>query len=150
MSTFCHAQQCFERHLSRCIRQGSALPCISRCLFMHLHQCMPGASVGKPVQSAVLCCPHARVSFVFVIAHSIFERSFWVAPHPLLAFLPLYIHYISVTGARLLSCVGLMAGLPGFASHGSGLIYELAAKSGSSWMSGTLNLCSAMLLLIEQ
>ena len=27
-----------------------------RCLFMHLRQCMRGASVGKPVQSAVFCC----------------------------------------------------------------------------------------------
>ena len=41
-----------------------------------------------------------------------------------------------------------MAGLPGFASHESSLIWDLAANGGSSWMSGALNLHSAMLLLI--
>ena len=40
-----------------------------------------------------------------------------------------------------------MAGLPGFASHGGGLIQELAASSGSSWMSEALNLHLAILLL---
>ena len=45
------------------------------------------------------------------------------------------------------SAWGLMAGLPGYASHGSSLIWELAANSESSWMSGALNLHLAMWLL---
>ena len=46
---------------------------------------------------------------------------------------------------------GLMAGLPGFASHGSSLIYdlwELATNSGSSWKSGAISLHLEMLLSI--
>ena len=43
----------------------------------------------------------------------------------------------------------LMAGLPGFASHGRAVfILELAANSESSWMSQALNLHLAMQLLI--
>jgi len=40
-----------------------------------------------------------------------------------------------------------MAELQQLASHGSNLIYELAANSGSSWMPGVLNHHLAMLLL---
>ena len=57
----------FLRHLRQCTRQGFALPCTLRSLFMHLRQCMRGASVDKPVQSVVFCCPHARGSLVFLV-----------------------------------------------------------------------------------
>ena len=53
-----------------------------------------------------------------------------------------------MTGALLPFCV--VAGSPGFASHGGGLIQELAASSGSSWMSEALNLHLAILLLIRE
>jgi len=48
------------------------------------------------------------------------------------------------------SAWGLMAGFPGVVSHESSLMKELAANSGSSWMSGALNLLLAMLLLTWQ
>ena len=44
----------------------------------------------------------------------------------------------------------MVAGSPGFASHGGGLIQELAASSGSSWMSEALNLHLAILLLMRE
>ena len=76
-------------------------------LFMHLRQCMRGASIGKPVQSAVLCCPHVRGSLVFVVAPFYFEHSFWVVPpYPLLFLLYIHVYYISVMGALLPFCVG--------------------------------------------
>ena len=61
---------------------------------------------------------------------------------------PLTLPYFHcMTGALLSFCVaGLMAGLLGFSKHESSLIYELAANSGSSWMSGALNLHLGMLL----
>ena len=106
MSTFLHAQQCFVRHLCQCMRQGSALPCILRCLFMHMRQCMRGASVGKPVQSAVFCFPHACGSLPFFCSHilrlSIVSGLF--SPYPSLFFHSIY--YISVSGALLTFCVG--------------------------------------------
>ena len=58
---------------------------------------------------------------------------------------------------RVMGCLlpfpvwGLMAGLPGFASHGTGAlsIKELTTNSGSPWMSQALNLYLAMQLLIS-
>ena len=60
-------QQCFVRHLGQCICQGSAFPCVLLCLFVHLHQCILWACIGKPVQSAVFCCPHERGSLCFMV-----------------------------------------------------------------------------------
>ena len=62
-----HAQWCFVRHLHHCMLKRSTPPCILRCLFMHLRQCMRGASIGKPVQSAVFCCANACGSLMFVV-----------------------------------------------------------------------------------
>ena len=60
-------QQCFTRHSCQCVGQGSAFPCISLCSFMQLRLCMPLASIGKPVNSAVCCCPHVRGSLGLVV-----------------------------------------------------------------------------------
>lgn len=43
---------------------------------VHLGQWMLWASVEKPVQSAVLCCAHARGSLMFAVALSCLEHSF--------------------------------------------------------------------------
>ena len=60
----------------QCICQGSAFPCILLCSFVQLRLCMLGASVGKPVQSAVFCCPRARGFLVFVVAPFCIRASF--------------------------------------------------------------------------
>ena len=57
-------QQCFVRHLGQCICQGSAFPCVLLCSFVHLHQCILWACIGKPVRSAIFCCPHERGSLL--------------------------------------------------------------------------------------
>ena len=89
LSKFLHAQWCFERLLHHCMLQGSAPPCILRCLFMHLRQCMRGASIGKPLQSAVICCAHARGSLMFVVVPLYVQTEFLGSP-PTLHFFPLY------------------------------------------------------------
>ena len=59
-------------HKRQCICQGSAFPCILLCSFVQLRLCVLGASVGKPVQSAVFRCPRVRGYLVFVVA------PFWI------------------------------------------------------------------------
>ena len=44
--------------------------------FVQLRLCMLGASVGKPVQSLVFCCPRARGSLVFFVAPFCIRASF--------------------------------------------------------------------------
>ena len=63
----CLCQCCFVRYWCQCICQGSALPCILLCLFLHLCQGILWASVNKPVLSAVFCCPHVRGSLLFIV-----------------------------------------------------------------------------------
>ena len=88
------------------------------------HASMHGANVGKPVQSAVFYCPHAHGSlfFFFLWRHTTFEHSFLdCSPLPFPVFSTVYT--ISVWRVPFFpSAWGLMAGLPGFASHGSSLI----------------------------
>ena len=105
MSKFLHAQWCFVRHLCQCMLQGSAPPCILHCLFMHLHQCMHGASIGKPVQSAVFWCPRVRGSLVFFVVPFYIQTQFLGCSPPTLHFFPLYMYYISVMGALLPFCL---------------------------------------------
>ena len=58
-------QQCFVQHFHYCISQESAFPCIQLCFFVPLRQCMLWARIGRPVQSAVFCCPGTHGSVVF-------------------------------------------------------------------------------------
>ena len=60
-------QWCFVKHLCQCICQGPEFPCILLCSFVHMCQCILLAHVGKLVQLAVFCCPHARGSLMFVV-----------------------------------------------------------------------------------
>lgn len=107
------------RHLRQCIHQRSAFPCLLQCSFVHLHQCMLWASIGKPVQSAVFCCPQAHGSLVFVAV----PFSFWVVPPPNLPCFNCIIITLSAWRVPFFPFAwGLMAGSPGFASHGSSLI----------------------------
>ena len=69
-------------------------------VFVHVSVPVHALSVSKPVQSGVFCCPHAHVSFMFVVAP--FKHSFWVAPPILPCFHCIY--YISVMGALLPFC----------------------------------------------
>ena len=66
-----------------------------RCLFMHLRQCMRGASVGKPVQSAVFCCPHVRLVCCSAILHSSIVSGLFLSAPPAspLLFSTVYILY---------------------------------------------------------
>ena len=48
--------------------------------FVQLRLCMLGASVGKPVQSAVFCCPRARV-FCSAVLHSSIVSRLFLLPH---------------------------------------------------------------------
>ena len=59
------------------------------------------------------------------------------------------LYCISITGALFPLCVRAHGWVPGIASHGSSLIEEQAANSGSSWMSRALNLHLVMLLLMS-
>ena len=126
------------RRLCQCIQQGSALTCI-----LHLRQCMRWACVGNSVQS-VFCCPLAHGYLVFVVQPFYIwtNRSFQaVPPYPPFLHFKLYTIKLSVRQVPFFcSAWVLMAELPGIASHGSSLIWELAANSGSSWMSEALNL----------
>ena len=63
-------------HKRQCICQGSGFPCILLCSFVQLRLCMLEASIGKPVQSAVFCCPRARGSLIFVVAPFCIPASF--------------------------------------------------------------------------
>ena len=101
------------------------------------HLCFELALVG-------LCKQRSSVVHMLVVTLSCVWACFWVVP----PYPPLFLLYVA--GALLPFCVGaVMARLPGFASHGSSLILELAANSGSSWMFEALNLHLAMLLLIS-
>ena len=63
-------------HKRQCICQGSGFTCILLCSFVQLRLCMLEASIGKPVQSAVFCCPRARGSLIFVVAPFCIPASF--------------------------------------------------------------------------
>ena len=135
------------RHLRQCIHQRSAFPCLLLCSFVHLRQCMLWASIGKPVQSVVFYCPQAHGSLVFVTV----PFSFWVVPPPNLPCFNCIIITLSAWRVPFFPFAwGLMAGSPGFASHGSSLIKALSSTSGSSWMSGAVNLHLAILLLTDK
>ena len=91
------------------------------CSCTHTSACMEPALVNLCSQRSSIV--HMRVDPSCLLwHHSTFEHSFWIVPPPTL---PRFstVYTISVWRVPFFpSAWGLMAGLPGFASHGSSLI----------------------------
>ena len=82
------------------IHQGFAFHCISLRLFVHLHQCMLWACIGKPVQSVVSCCLWSPLVCCSTILHlSIVSGLFLFPHHPLF---PLFVISLGVPCPSLL------------------------------------------------
>lgn len=79
---------------------------------------MLGASIGKPVQTAVFCRPHGRGSLEFFVVPFSLQAEFVSFFTP-----PVFVPIIYITSVSWVSFFpsawGLMARLPGVASHGS-------------------------------